>query len=86
MSRHTFFSAYFNKGSTSPLDHPPPDVVEEKSYLGHGGCGLFRNSSLEQVQSVLSGSQFGYRIQQRQLHPLANASQICQQSISVVSG
>jgi hypothetical protein len=30
--RHKFFSAYFNKGSTSPLAHHPPDVVEKKGY------------------------------------------------------
>jgi hypothetical protein len=30
--RHKFFSAYFNKRSTSPLAHHPPEVVEKKCY------------------------------------------------------
>lgn len=53
MGRHIFFSTYFNKGSTFPLAHHPPEVVEKKGYQDKGEAVLLRNSSLEQFQSSL---------------------------------
>jgi hypothetical protein len=49
--RHTFFTAYFNKGSTSHLAHHPPEVVEKKGYENTGEVDLFRNGSLGRSQS-----------------------------------
>jgi hypothetical protein len=47
------FATYFNKCSTSPPTHHPPEVVEE--LLGYGGGGevdLFSNSSLRVSSAV----------------------------------
>ena len=58
LCRHNVFASYFNKRSTSPLAHYPPEAVEEKSYQDVGKWTCLAIVLQGKARSSLAAVQF----------------------------